>query len=194
MTTGRKLVLTILSVAVACGGFEFIRGWRFSRPDYDWETVVMGTYSTEMPAHWTRTNHERHPSLDRDHLLIHSDSSGKDADPYKRTLSITDLGLNDKDIDVFVEERRKRVDSPSRVRDIRLANGVVAKTWTHYISTAEVGIPVRWYVFKGSNAHIYTATHDIPQGWKYAWRFDRLSRRILGSMKFSDAPAPSKPR
>lgn len=55
----------------------------------------------------------------------------------------------------------------------------------------EFGSQYRVYAFKAPNGHIYSATHDVPQGWKYEWRYNRLFRRILGSMKFKDAPAPA---
>lgn len=191
MTTGKKALIAVVGLCTALAGYEFIAGWNYVNQSVEWKLVSADSFTAECPAHWHTTEHANHPRLDRRHMAFDSRPQHPGDDSYERSLGIYDELTSTQDVDSLISEKRGRSKHSGPVRDVPLSNGIVAKSWTDVMPTVEIGIPFRTFVFKAPNGHIYTATHDIPQGWKHAWRYDRLFRRILGSMKFKDAPAPA---
>lgn len=159
-----------------------IQAWRYANPSYAWSEIDGGSYSALTPFQWKAE--------------VIRTSSGT-AVIFNRTnpgpaLTITDIGATTGTLVEEVKQLRKREIEPSSVKRVRLANGIEAATWSASRPlTVEFGESYRKYVFLGTNGRLYSSTYFLSS-FKKDWLSDNLTRRILGSMKFKDVPAPKK--
>lgn len=136
-------------------------------------------YSLELPVGW--------PLPDEEFGIVTIESPGDhragSLDEYRWRIGVHDYGLNG-EVGKVVDEFRAGDKSGSPVRDVVLANGIVAKTWTYVQPMIELSQEHRVYVFKAPNGHVYSALEPMARDWRTKRRYDNIFRKVLGSMKF----------
>jgi hypothetical protein len=110
--------------------------------------------------------------------------SAAPGDHYPWKLSIHDKGTDVK-IESVIEELRKGYgDLAGPVGEVRLRNGIAAKSWIATEPMMEVSQDHRIYVFGAPNGRVYWAMLPRPKSWRKARRYDAIFRDVLGSMRF----------
>lgn len=180
-------VVLIASLGMLCAA---IATYRSVSPTFTVRLVEMETYTAEVPTHWDDSSHETNPRLiSKTSLRIQTHPVLEDERPLEWSLRIEDRGPG---VSVETETQKLRPSSASPVEKFRFKNGITASTWDYVVPAAHLEIPFKNYVFQASNGHLYHASHMISPRWKERWRYNNLFRRVLGSMKFKDAPTPAK--
>lgn len=181
MSLKKKLLIAGLALPLLYAAYEYADGWRVAHPRIDWVKDEAATFTALVPSRWKlKTEGGTSVSLGEERGLFQ--------------LNIGDETASGKTVDELVREGRSGGESASDVKAITLDNGVQARTWTDIMSMVEVGVEVRHYVFKAPNGRTYYAMHWLPPNWKGAWFYERVYRRVLGSMEFKAAAEPTKKR
>lgn len=110
--------------------------------------------------------------------------SAAPGDHYPWDLSIHDEGAATKVESVIEELRKGYGELAGPIGELRLRNGIAAKSWIATQPMMEVSQDHRIYVFGAPNGHIYWAMLPRPKSWRKARRYDAIFRDVLGSMRF----------
>ncbi|MBI2385016.1 MAG: hypothetical protein HYV14_03270 [Elusimicrobia bacterium] len=122
------------------------------------------------------------PKPDEEYGIV-SISAGP-GDGYPWMLSLQDAGAKAKMDGVIEELRKGDGDLAGAIREVKLRNGIVAKSWIFTQSMVELSQDNRVYVFVAPNGHVYWAMLPLPKSWRKARRYDAIFRGVVGSMRF----------
>jgi hypothetical protein len=181
MNLFKRALIVALALLSGWGCYELIDGWRVAHTSVEWVQQESESFTVMCPSKWTVTPSE---SKKGDWT-----STVGPKPRHAFDLTIEDATRFGKSPTEIMNSEKERDEGSGR--KIVLANGVECMTWTHVLPHAHFGIPVRNYAFAAPDGRIYHASHWIPPNWKAAWFYDRVYRKLLGSMKFKD-PAPAK--
>lgn len=122
------------------------------------------------------------PAPDQEYGIV--SISAPPGDHYPWDMSIHDEGAAAKVESVIEELRKGYGDLAGPVGDVKLKNGIMAKSWISTQSMMEISQDNRFYVFSAPNGHVYWAMLPRPNAWRKARRYDAIFRGVLGSMRF----------
>lgn len=175
----RWLVGGFLAVVLASVPFG-VGAWRDTHPSYTTTAhELKAGYSVELPAGWLK------PYEETDLVDIKSSNDLREGslDQFRWGIAIHDYGVHG-EVEKVLEEMRSGYDTATRIKNIVLANGVVAKTWTFWEPMGELNQEHRAYIFKAPNGHVYSGWQPMARDWRTKRRYDNIFREVLGSMKF----------
>lgn len=110
--------------------------------------------------------------------------SAAPGDQYPWDLTIHDEGTDTKIEELIAELRKGYGELAGPVGEVRLRNGIVARSWIATQPMMEVSQDHRIYVFGAPDGHINWAMLPRPKSWRKARRYDAIFRGVLGSMRF----------
>jgi hypothetical protein len=176
----KKRALWIVAAAAAVFGAVWGRqAWSDTHPDFEVRSVDLPSYTIELPAHWPD------PRSPDTFVAVESapDSREGSLDEFRWEFSILDEGAAEPPEAVAAKMFTEYPTQP-RIEEVRLANGVAAKTWTVWVPRGELAQKHRGYVFKAPNGHVYSVWQPLAYDWRTRRRYDNLFRAVLGSMRF----------
>ncbi|MFH1722983.1 MAG: hypothetical protein ABII00_00010 [Elusimicrobiota bacterium] len=193
MKGAHKTLLAVAALAAMGVGARWTYvTYRIVRPTFSLQMVETSTYRAWYPAHWEEID-TKNPRLG-DTSISFSNHAPYDDDqpPWDRPrwrMRVTDKMAEGryKTLDAAIEKIWRDGLDPTPIHEWSLSNGMIAKTWTHKVSFAELVGIYRWVAFEGPNGHVYTALFAVPPHWKTRWRYEYLFRNILASMEFKPA-------
>jgi len=159
--------------------------WFYAHPDFKTRRLDRPDYAIDIPAQWS-AEQDYDPSERSGEFLRLSQSANPQNRDWEFEITAESTGTT---MDAWLTGQRAGDDSASPIEEVRLDNGVVAKTWTAVLSMVEVGYPVRMWGFAAPNGRTYSCTYAIPSGPVERRRLDNMIRRVLGSMKFKGSSA-----
>lgn len=156
---------------VAAAAFLWIDGHpRVSAAPFELKSGV----TIDLPLGW--------PKPDEEYGIVSIAAGAGDGYPW--SLSIHDEGEKGKISSVIEELRKGDGDFAGAIREVKLRNGIVAKSWIFTQPMVELSQDNRVYVFIAPNGHVYWAMLPLPNSWRKARRYDAIFRGVLGSMRF----------
>lgn len=156
--------------------------WR-ARTPYEEQVMRRPTFDARYPAGWDRMP-------DGPEYADYAWFKGVDPIGAGAVMHLEDH--HDKDPDAVVRDLVQKAYRATRVKKERLANGVEAQTFIMTTPMGEITDESRWWIFKGSNGHSYSASYTLPIRRPHRVRLEWVFRRILGSMTFK-ADGNSRP-
>lgn len=178
----RVLLLGGLATVALASAIWGTRAWRDTHPHFPVAAYELKAgYSLELPVGW--------PKPDEEWGIVTienaADLRNGSLDQFKWGFGIQDTGVNDQ-VDRVIEELRSGCVRPPRIRDVVLANGVAAKTFTCWEFMGELNQEHRAYAFKAPNGHVYSSWQPMARDWRTKRRYENLFRAVIGSMKFKE--------